>query len=628
MEEQVGAIWHRFITRASERRYPEAAVRLEDMALTLGIVFRALGGDAGLEVKAGDDYRHGAGRGLLARIAGVSNRMALAWRDDRALLLPPVIDRFSEPTLNRDLYLWLAALASGAAEPGDDWLTGNQRLARSALERFPGLAPRYRRLAAAHLGERPDPAGLPPAEAAVERAIRQALTDPAGIHGLNQGVDPGANAGATQARRPGHRPPLPVPLWLHPDPPLPLGVTPPAPDRDQERNPEDPSANLGRRRRQAERTEMPKKDAGLIGIRMEYILTWGEFVRVDRATDEEDDLNRAKAAAEDMDQIAVARDRKASGARLRFDLDLPATSEDDLILSEGEHLPEWDWKRRRLLPDQCRIQELLAAEAQPCPLPDHLRRTARRLRDQFQALTPARTWLRGRPEGQAIDLDAYLRFATDRRAGAQGDASRLYAEMRSGARDLACLLLADLSLSTDTWIDDRGRVIDAIRDSLFLFGESLAATGDRFAMLGFSSRRRDPVRVHRLKAFGESYGPLIRGRIQAIKPGYYTRLGAGIRHAAKRLALEPAGRRLLLILTDGKPNDLDRYEGRWGIEDTRHAVGEARRQGLEPFCVTIDPEGNDYLPHLFGNGGYVVIRNPTELPSRLPLLYARLTAGG
>ena len=222
---------------------------------------------------------------------------------------------------------------------------------------------------------------------------------------------------------------------------------------------------------------------------------------------------------------------------------------------------------------------MLAAEAPPCPLPDHLRRTARRLRDQFQALAPARTWLRGRPDGEAIDLDAYLRFATDRHAGVQGDASRLYRQMRSGARDLACLLLADLSLSTDTWIHDRGRVLDATRDSLFLFGASLAATGDRFAMLGFSSRRRDPVRVHRLKAFAEPYGPTVRGRIQTIKPGYYTRLGAGIRHAAKRLALEPAGRRLLLILTDGKPNDLDRYEGRWGIEDTRHAVGEARRQG-------------------------------------------------
>ncbi len=613
MEEQVGALWHRLVTRASERRFPAAAVRLEDMAGLIGIYFRALGGDAGLEVKAADEHRHGARRSLLARIAGVGDKLALAWRDDRALLLPPLIDRFPEPGLNRDLYLWLAALATGEARPDDDWLTGNQHLARTTLARFPGLNERYRRLVTAHLAERPDPARLPPPEAEAEMLIRQALTAPGGVTRLPRG----------------RHPPLPVPLWLHPDPPLPMGSATASQEGDeQERTPDDPSANLGRRRRQAERAEMPHKDAGFIGIRMENILTWGEYVRVDRATDEEDDLERAKSAAEDMDRIAVARDRKAGGARLRFDLDLPAASEDDLVLADGERLPEWDWKQRRLLPDHCRIQEMLAAEAPPCPLPEHLRRTARRLRDQFQALAPARTWLRGLPDGQAIDLDAYLRFATDRHAGVHGDPNHLYADMRSGARDLACLLLADLSLSTDTWVDDRGRVIDAIRDSLFLFGESLAATGDRFAMLGFSSRRRDPVRVHQIKTFAENYGAVIRGRIQAIVPGYYTRLGAGIRHAAQRLAREGASRRLLLILTDGKPNDLDRYEGRWGIEDTRHAVGEARRQGLEPFCVTIDPEGNDYLPHLFGTGGYVVIRHPAELPARLPLLYARLTAGG
>ena len=119
-------------------------------------------------------------------------------------------------------------------------------------------------------------------------------------------------------------------------------------------------------------------------------------------------------------------------------------------------------------------------------------------------------------------------------------------------------------------------------------------------MFVFSSRRRDPVRVHTLKGFDEAYGAAVRGRIQAIGPGYYTRMGAAIRYATDLLSEQPAGRRLLLLLSDGKPNDLDKYEGRYGIEDTRHAVQQARRQGLTPFCVTIDERGNDYLPHLFG----------------------------
>ena len=169
-------------------------------------------------------------------------------------------------------------------------------------------------------------------------------------------------------------------------------------------------------------------------------------------------------------------------------------------------------------------------------------------------------------------------------------------------------------------------MIDVIRDSLFLFAESLVATGDRFAMYGFSSRKRDPIRFHQLKTFDESYNAGVRGRINEIKPGYYTRMGTAIRHASGLLAGQPAGRRLLLLLTDGKPNDLDKYEGRYGIEDTRYALKQARDLGLQPFCVTVDQQAGQYLPHLFGSGGYVVIHRPSQLPRELPLLYARLTA--
>lgn len=623
MEEHVGALWHKAVTRFAQhvagRRYPAAAARLQDLAPTLGIVFRALGGDGGLQVESADATAHGARRGFLQWLAGTGEKAELAWRDERSLRLPAAIDCFPQAALNRDLYLWLTALAVGqpgeaAGDPDNPiqtWILANQWLTRHVLTELPGMGPRYRRLVAGHIALRPDPMRLPAAEAARERLIRQAL------------VDPGSVSEVPLARRPPH----PVPLWLHPNPEQPSGAAKVDPGEEQQRSRDDRVESLGeRRRRAAERVSMPEKDQGLVTIRMENILTWGEYVQVDRGTDEEDDLERAKTAAADMDRISVARDRRASGARLRFDLDLPAESEDDLILSDGTLLPEWDWRRRCLEPDRCRIVSLLAADATPCPLPAHLGRTAKRLRNQFQALAPARVWHRAQQDGQEPDLDAYLRFATDRRAGigAQGDA--LYRDLRSGARDLACLLLADLSLSTDSHIDDHARVIDVIRDSLFLFSESLSATGDRFGVFGFSSRRRDPVRFHSIKGFDEAYGAQVRGRIAAIKPGYYTRMGAGIRHATNLLSGQPAGRRLLLLLSDGKPNDLDRYEGRFGIEDTRHAVAAARRLGLTPFCVTIDERGNDYLPHLFGSGGYAVIHRPAELPARLPLLYARLTA--
>jgi nitric oxide reductase NorD protein len=268
---------------------------------------------------------------------------------------------------------------------------------------------------------------------------------------------------------------------------------------------------------------------------------------------------------------------------------------------------------------------MVADRAAPCELPARLAGTARRLRRQFEQLAPARNWVRGLPQGSEPDLDAYLRYVAERSRHGLSTEPDLYREQRRGRRDLACLLLADLSLSTDTWLDNERRVIDTIRDALFLFAEALTSNRDRFALYGFSSRRREHVRFHHIKGFGETYTPAVRGRIQAIKPGYYTRMGAAIRQASGLLERESAARRLLLILTDGKPNDLDQYEGRYGIEDTRHAIREARRAGLHPFCVTIDDNAGEYLPHLFGAGHYVVIRNQHELPRELPMLYARLT---
>jgi nitric oxide reductase NorD protein len=610
MEEYVGQLWHRLITRAAARRYPEAAVTLTEVSRSAGILFRALGGDGGLKLEGANATATTARRSWLQRIAGSHRSVELASRDSEGLRLPLRVDCFPERALNRDLYLWLAALAAQPSA-GGNWFQRSQQHTLAVLRDYPGLRERYRRLVDAHLLQRPTPDQLPPDEAARERMIRSALQQPGSVDVL-----PGA-------RRAAH----PVLLWLHPAPPVTHDDAAAVADDSAGGAHESASRELDdQRRRNAERVAQPDTDRGLITVRMENIFTWGEFASVDRAGEENEDLEEAADAAESIERFSVMRDGKSVTARLRFDLDLPSASCDDQPLGAGILLPEWDYRTRTLQPDYCRIQPLLATNAGPCALPEHLRRTARRLRAQFRQLAPARSWQDRQTDGSEPDLDAWLRFQAERACGHGVAADRLYRDLHSGTRDLACLLLADLSLSTDSWVNDTARVIDVIRDSLWLFAESLAATGDRFAMYGFSSRRRDPVRVHQLKTFDESYTALVRGRINAIKPGYYTRMGAAIRHATRLLAMQPAGRRLLLLLTDGKPNDLDRYEGRYGIEDTRHALWRARELGLQPFCVTIDRQAGDYLPHLFGSNGYVVIHRTSQLPRELPLLYARLTA--
>jgi nitric oxide reductase NorD protein len=451
---------------------------------------------------------------------------------------------------------------------------------------------------------------LPPDAAVQEQAVRAALRAP----------------GSVATLPPARRPPWPVMLWLYPSASADTdGVL--AASADAEPSGQAPTAPRAgvRERLHARRVEAPRKHGGLMLYRFESIFGWTEYTKVDRALDDSDDA-AAEHAARDLDVLSVARDQGPSTAsRLRFDLDLPAAGEDDVLLGSGLLLPEWDFRRERLRPDHCRVLPMIAARAPACDLPPALRPVARRLRRQFETLAAGRQWVRGEEQGSEIDLDAYVQQQVARRRHAATRPRGLYRDQRKRNRDLACLLLADLSLSTDAWVNDRARVIDVVRDALWLFSEALSATGDRFALYGFSSRRRDHVRFHTLKEFNETYNAGVRGRIQAIKPGYYTRMGAAIRQAARLLAPQGAAQRLLLLLTDGKPNDLDVYEGRYGVEDTRMALREARQQGLQTFCVTIDQEAGSYLPHLFGPGGYIVVRDPAELPRRLPLLYARLT---
>ncbi len=634
MEETIGKLWHRLITRSAEARHPQAAVRLKDMERTAGVLFRAFGGDAGLRVAASTIDRHRARRSLLARVAGVGDQVAQARMDETTLRLPPEIDLFADTALNRDLYLWLAALAAAhgrlqhapPADPGTADLLRNQLATQYALQRWPGLRGRYRRLVTACLPLRPPPDTLPPAEQARERAIRQALIEPGSVSPENLSATAlSVAASRTPSRTPSLPDPHPVPLWLCGAPHLSHAARRDGDPEPAETPPAAPSEPPTERRAyRAQREQMPKEKNGLSLIfRAESLMAVAEFLRINRPTDDEPDANAADAAR-DLDQLALAQDRDPVASRVRFDLDLPSAAADDIVLGPGLPLPEWDYRKQTLVEDHVRLIEMTPRDATPGPLPPALCRTARRLHQQFSALRPGRSWLRHRTDGSELDLDEAVRAHTDRACGHR-PSDALYRALERRERDLACLVLADLSLSTDTWVSSEQRVIDVIRDALLLFGEALGATGDRFAMCGFSSVRRANVRFHHLKGFDERFDDTVRGRIAAIRPGYYTRLGAGIRRAAQLLATQPASRRMLLILSDGKPNDLDLYEGRYGIEDSRAAIREARSSGLIPFCATIDREAESYLPHLFGANGFAMIRRPEDLPAHLPQLYAQLT---
>ena len=611
MEDLVGRWWDRLIRRSAYRGYPDAAVTLAELEKQAPLFFRAMGGDPALTLRTAVGAAHGARRRLLERIAGTGEQVELAWRDGQSLYLPERLDLYPRAPLNRDLYFWLMALAAQPQPPAHaagDWLSRNAHASAACLRAMPGLAALYQRLVDALLPLRELPRQ---ADArAQELAIRHALQHP-------------EHAMPLPASR---QPPQPVLLWLHPNPPghgsAPAGHDVAHPDDEEASR----SRDGKKRRRYRARQDTPdeRQNGMLLVFRAESIFTWDEYVRVNRHTDD-DDMDDNGAAAEDMNTLTVSRDSRRRASRLKFDLDLPAAAYDDIPLGSGILLPEWDYKRQRLVADHARIQPMLPRDAAPAALPERLLPMAKRLRRQFQALSPERTRKSGETSGPDIDLDRLIRFLAERRSGVAVAEPALYQAWPPGGRSMACLLLADVSLSTESWLGEAGPVIGVIRDSLLLFAEALAACGDAFGLYGFSSIRRDEVRFLLLKDFAERYDDASRGRILALRPGYYTRMGAAIRQSTRILLEQAAQRRLLLIVSDGKPNDLDHYEGRYGVEDTRQAVPEARRAGLIPFCVTVDREAGEYLPHLFGRRGYSVVHDARRLPQVLTRLYAGLT---
>ena len=295
---------------------------------------------------------------------------------------------------------------------------------------------------------------------------------------------------------------------------------------------------------------------------------------------------------------------------------------------EGTEYPEWDWET-----GDYRQHGAVVRRYEPDVTDDTWGNTVlarhgalvRRLRERFERLRARRTRLNQQRDGDELDLTACVRALVDQRTGHTVD-DRLYVAVRPARRGLAIALLIDISGSTDEWIDARRRVIDVEKVALLLASEALDALGDLYAILTFSGKGRANVRMRTIKAFDETNGPLVRRRVGALEPEGYTRAGAAIRHATALLERQPAAHRLLLIISDGKPNDIDAYEGLAGVEDTRQAIIEARSQGIYPFCLTIDRQGQEYLGRIFGEAGHTVLRNPQQLPMALVKVVKHLLA--
>ena len=284
---------------------------------------------------------------------------------------------------------------------------------------------------------------------------------------------------------------------------------------------------------------------------------------------------------------------------------------------------EWDYERNAHREDWCRLREV---ELEPNYESDFVSQTLvkyhgqlKSLRRSFEALREEYRILKKQPDGENPDLDAQVEAICDVRSGMEMT-SRLYRKAQRIERNIAVIFMIDMSGSTKGWINL------AQREALVLLAEAMQTLDDQYAIYGFSGTTRKRCDLYRVKTFDETFGPEVHARIAAIEPQDYTRMGVTIRHLSHQLDQVKARTKLLITLSDGKPDDYDNYSGKYGIEDTRMALLEARQRGIHPFCITIDEQARDYLPHMFGNSSYVLIDDINKLPYRISEIYRGLTS--
>jgi len=293
------------------------------------------------------------------------------------------------------------------------------------------------------------------------------------------------------------------------------------------------------------------------------------------------------------------------------------------------HYPEWDYTSKTYRPDWVSLYETLHKSGNASDVDQLLAKhstLAKRLKQLMELLKPQQhVRIRYQEEGSELDLDVAIRSLIDYKSGAQPD-PRINMSHKNDGRDIAVMLLLDLSASlNDISGGCEQTLLQLSQEAVSLLGLTIQGLGDDFAIAGFSSNTRHEVRYQHIKGFTEDWNEDVKARIAAMEAGYSTRMGAALRHASHYLGARKADKKLLLILTDGQPSDIDVDDQQLLIRDTHKAVQELDQEGIYTYCINLDPHADEYVTDIFGKQ-YSVIDRVEKLPEKLPLIFASLTS--
>jgi hypothetical protein len=298
-------------------------------------------------------------------------------------------------------------------------------------------------------------------------------------------------------------------------------------------------------------------------------------------------------------------------------------------LAQPYHYDEWDYAIGLERPAWCTLLEKQPRVGEARKIDEVLLRnqeTVNRLTSLIKAAQIERpVRMRKQLEGDKLDLDAAIAATVDLRSRRTPD-PRVHQRQGKSSRDLGVLLLLDLSQSTNDYVPSAGTtVLNLAREAAALVADAMDKIGDSFAIHGFDSNGRHEIEYYRFKDFDEAYGEQARARLAGMTGQLSTRMGTALRHAGHFLRFRRVARKLILLVTDGEPHDIDVHDRKYLVMDAKHAVEEQTRFGIATFCISLDASADEYVKRIFGARNYLVLDHLRRLPEKLPMLYMRLT---
>ena len=302
--------------------------------------------------------------------------------------------------------------------------------------------------------------------------------------------------------------------------------------------------------------------------------------------------------------------------------------DEEIDVIPPHYYDEWDYAYESYKPDWAAVYERLHSHTDASKIDNILEKHSalvNQLRKVLDLLKPQnKKRIRYQEEGAELDLDIALRSVIDIKNGSQPD-TRINVDFEHDSRSVSVLLLLDLSQSLNETVGSTGQtILELSQEAVSLLAWAVEQLGDNFAIAGFNSDTRQKVMYYHIKGYNEHWDDSVKSRLADLKAEYSTRMGAAIRHGAHYLDLQQSDKKLMLILTDGEPADIDIHDPQALIQDTHKAVQEAQQKGMYPYCISLDKKADEYISDIFGSH-YSVIDRIESLPKELPQLFLSLT---